>query len=423
MNQIIATGSIVSYVAILLLFRDKQIIQQFLLYLVFIISATYYQGLDIALPSYFVASLIPFLRGTSKIDRITFLGICVFGGYLVYGIFFQNAQRAITMFISRCWQFLVFYIVLNNRKRTDHVIVNYNLILTLSFLVESVLAAYLFVTKKNINSIVRLTAGAQPITGNTAIVVIPILIFSLFLSKNTKEQTKTVFIAFLLAVWVALSGTRGYELVYALILVWIIWVYIFKLSATKHSNNRLFVFAVLAMLASGILIVVPQYMDKVLSLLRLNQTSIGIRTYENVAAREFFINAPFSIKIFGIGIGGQLGQYTEFKDAIFRQFALGMWNRSHYLYDSGALFHNLYANLLCNMGIVGIITIIALIIGIWKRINIMITDKYINILFMLFFICILFMNYYRWSTDCGIAIMIIFALMLKCESQLDKQHS
>ena len=36
------------------------------------------------------------------------------------------------------------------------------------------------------------------------IVVIPILLYSLFLSNSTKEQTKTLFTAFLLAIWVAL---------------------------------------------------------------------------------------------------------------------------------------------------------------------------------------------------------------------------
>jgi len=411
--MIIAISSIAVYSIILLMFKNKPIVQQLLLYIVYIVSATYFQGLDIALPIYFVVSFIPFIRGGSKVERLTFIAACILGIYLIMGVFFQNASRAITMFISRCWQFLFFFIVLNNRKKIDKTELNYNAILYLSFVLESILAMYLFLTKRNIYSVVRLTAGAQPITGNTAVAVIPIMIFGLFVSRTTKEQNKTIFAAFLLAIWVALSGTRGYELVYALVLVWLIWIYIFRLSKFDQFRNRLFMFLGLSIIAIGILIIVPQYMDKVVTLLRLNKKSIGIRTYENAAAEEFFLNASILTKLFGVGIGGQLGHYSEFRDALSKQFALGMWNKAHYLYDSGSLFHNLYMNILCNMGIVGIITIVALVVGSWKKINTLVSNKYLNLSFKVFLIGILVMNYFRWSTDCGIAIMAILALIIK----------
>ncbi len=413
----VVVASIIAYCICLFLFRKNMIVQQLMFFLVYIVSVTYLQGLDVALPIYFVFSLIPFISSIRIIDRWTFILTCVLGIYLIFGMLFQNTQRAIIMFVSRCWQFLFFFIVCNSKKKIKEDL-NFEIILKIAFIVETVLAAYLFISKRGLYDVVRLTAGAQPITGNTSVVILPILVFLFYMkTQNPKAQTRILIMAFLFAIWVALSGTRGYEFVFVIALVWLIRDYITTSSNIKNSLYRFLFFILLTFLLIGILFVLPEYLEKILAVLRLNKTSIGIRTYENAAALEFMLKAPVFVKLFGVGIGGHLGSYPEFREAISKQFALGMWNRSHYLNDSGSLFHSLYMNILCNMGIVGFIILIISVIKILQTISASINDKKLSFVMKMFFLGILFMNNFRWSTDCGIAIMGIFALILKVLNQ------
>ena len=413
----VIAASIIAYCICLFLFRKNMIVQQLMFFLVYIVSVTYLQSLDVALPIYFVFSLIPFVSGVRIIDRWTFILICALGVYLIYGMLFQNTQRAIIMFVSRCWQFLFFFIVINSKKIIKEDL-NFALIIKIAFIVETVLAAYIFVSKRGLYDVIRLTAGAQPITGNTSVVILPILVFLFYMRNRTpKAQTRILIMAFLFALWVALSGTRGYEFVFVITLVWLIRDYITTSSNIKNSLYRFLFFILLTVLLIGILFVLPEYLEKILAVLRLNKTSIGIRTYENAAAVEFMLNAPIPVKLFGVGIGGHLGSYPEFQEAISKQFALGMWNRSHYLNDSGSLFHSLYMNIMCNMGLVGLIVLVISVIKILQTISASTNDKKLSFVMKMFFLGILFMNNFRWSTDCGIAIMGIFALILKVLNQ------
>ena len=100
--------------------------------------------------------------------------------------------------------------------------------------------------------------------------------------------------------------------------------------------------------------------------------------------------------------------------ALNGQFSLGMWNKRHYLNDSGALFHNLYANVLMCLGIFGIVVLVLINISIWKRITRSCgSNVQVRKIMHLFQLSFLLMNYYRWSAVCGISEMIIFALILK----------
>lgn len=396
--------------------------QQLLFFFVYLISVTFLQGLDIALPIFFVFSLIPFLSGLRSMEKSTFILMCAFCLYLLVGTMFQNTQRAIIMFVSRCWQFLFFFVVYNNRKRVNDEI-NYRLLFSVSFALEGLLAGYLYFTKRGLNSVIRLTAGAQPITGNIAIVILPILCFYYFReSDSPKEQTYTILMAFLMMFWVALSGTRGYELVFLLTMLFVLWDYVFRSSSKRSSINRVFAFAILSFLVIGLLFVLPQYLEKFVTVLRINKSSVGIRTYENAAALDFYFDAPILVKLFGVGIGGKMGSYPEFVEAINKQFSLGMWNRNHYLNDSGSLFHNLFVNILCNMGIVGIILLAFLIIKIWKTINKSVSNKRLSVVYKVMLISVLVMNFYRWSTDCGIAVICIFTLLLKASAENNEQN-
>ena len=91
-----------------------------------------------------------------------------------------------------------------------------------------------------------------------------------------------------------------------------------------------------------------------------------------------------------------------------------MWDSSKYMYDSGVLFHNLYANIIITLGIFGIIAITIISIYIFIIVKQSCYNKNsLRYVLSLYLIGFLMMNYYRWSADCGIGEMIILALVLK----------
>ena len=169
--------------------------------------------------------------------------------------------------------------------------------------------------------------------------------------------------------------------------------------------------------------VLPRLLDRISSVLRLG-TSVDIREYENAAVWDYTKNTSLASILFGIGLGGTAGSYGEMSVALNKQFDLGMWNRNYNLTKSGALFHNLYANIWVCMGVIGILMLIWINTVIWKRISKSCGERVLVRRCLHFFqISFLWMNYYRWSAVCGISEMIILALILKSVENINEQKS
>lgn len=80
-----------------------------------------------------------------------------------------------------------------------------------------------------------------------------------------------------------------------------------------------------------------------------------------------FLECTVGVKLFGIGMGGTPGRYGAYVDAITAQIAKGMWNQEVYLSEAGSPYHNFFANLILNMGLLGLIVISIMNILIWKK--------------------------------------------------------
>lgn len=415
MVTIVSAASIIAYAVTLIKLRNKWVLQQIVFLVVYLIGLTVVGELDALLPIYFVVSLFPFLRYVRRISVFTGYVSLYFGLYLVYGLVNQNAVGALVTFIAKIWQFIVFFVVYDAdiNIKTE----NYKNVIRLAVITETLLGFYLMVTSTNMdaNGLVRLVSNAQPITGNISTVVLPLSVYFYFKNRGNGRQTKWfLFVNMIMLVWIILSGTRGYTLEFTATMILIFYDYFTngKVGETTQ-KNRMIILVLFAMAAFACVVAVPEILEKFESVLRL-KSSVGIRTYENTAIKEFVSKASILTALFGIGLGGQGGNYYAMKNALYRQFSLGMWNRKHYLYDSGALFHNLYANVIMCMGVLGIIVLVCINVEIWKRITYSCGRKIgIRRIMHLFQLSFLLMNYYRWSAVCGIAEMIIFALTLK----------
>ena len=412
--QVVAV-SVVAYAVSLLKFRKCQLLQQLVFLYIFIVGVTFLGKLDVLLPIYFFVSTCPFITKVRKISKITLFICAWFGIYLVFGLIFQDPVATITSFVAKYWQIIIFFIVIDTPLKSK-TIVTYNQ-LQVSLLIETVLAIYLLLTNSKVeeNGLVRLVSNAQPITGNIAITVLPISVYLYFKYKNdSKIETKIIFTEMIFFVWIVLSGTRGYTLMFAGTMFIVFYDYwICNQKNKPKAYNRFAIIFLMGFAALVFIVVTPEILNRIISILRL-EDSTGIRSYENAAEWEFFLNAPWNVKIFGIGLGGTAGTYNAFSSAILKQVSRGMWNKNSYLYGSGALFHNLFANLLLNLGVIGVIVVIIAEVYIWNIIfRVCKKNSKIKWIFHLYQISFLLMNYFRWSASCGIAETIAFSLTLK----------
>lgn len=412
--QVVAV-SVVAYAVSLLKFRKCQLLQQLVFLYIFIVGVTFLGKLDVLLPIYFFVSTCPFITKVRKISKITLFICAWFGIYLVFGLIFQDPVATITSFVAKYWQIIIFFIVIDTPLKSK-TIVTYNQ-LQVSLLIETVLAIYLLLTNSKVeeNGLVRLVSNAQPITGNIAITVLPISVYLYFKYKNdSKIETKIIFTEMIFFVWIVLSGTRGYTLMFAGTMFIVFYDYwICNQKNKPKAYNRFAIIFLMGFAALVFIVVTPEILNRIISILRL-EDSTGIRSYENAAEWEFFLNAPWNVKIFGIGLGGTAGTYNAFSSAILKQVSRGMWNKNSYLYGSGAPFHNLFANLLLNLGVIGVIVVIIAEVYIWNIIfRVCKKNSKIKWIFHLYQISFLLMNYFRWSASCGIAETIAFSLTLK----------
>jgi len=405
--------------AIFLLFliglRDRPIHQQAAFLVVYLVALTFVGEMDYLLPIFFVVSFLPFTYRIRKISPITLFLLAFNLSYILYGVLSQNINGTIVTFISKMWQFTVFFLVFDSSVRIQEL--NCKRLIRLLFLCETALGVFLLFTSthQSTSGLVRLVTNSQPITGNIAIIALLLLVYHYYShQEEAKECSWVIRMSLLFLVWIVLSGTRGYTLVFVLTMITVYFDYFTNGKRERKNRINRYVVLFFLVLASVILVVlIPHLVERFESILRLN-TATGIRQYENAAELEFYWNAPIHIQLFGIGFGGTAGNFQAMKDALSKQFSLGMWHQDKYWYGSGALFHNLFANILLCEGLLGIGILFVQNRKMWKYSSLVGEEKSrLRVTLHLFQIGFLLMNYYRWSCTCGISEMILFALILK----------
>lgn len=422
----IVVASIIAYLTALVTIREKQIYQQIVFLLIYIIGMTFIGEMDILLPVYFLVSFFSIVINMNKISYISIVIYAFFGCYLIFGLLFQNTIATCVSFIAKYWQFIVFFIVMDSKVnlKTDVKIRQ----LQIALLVETLLGVYLLLTNSEVgdNGMIRLVSNSQPITGNIAVAVLPVSVYLYFKNKgNHRIETRIIFIELGFLFWIIMSGTRGYTLLFFLVMIPIFYDYFIRnrRSGRNAAHTRFMILAFVCWMFLLLVILIPSFSGQIVSILRLSDSG-GIRSYENAAEWQFFWNAPWGVKLFGIGMGGTPGRYGAYVDAITAQIAKGMWNQEVYLYEAGSPYHNFFANLILNMGLLGLIVISIMNILIWKKTGQICgqntTEKWA---FHLYHIGFLLMNWFRWPAECGIAEIVFYGLLLKLIERENQNNS
>lgn len=422
----IVVASIIAYLTALVTIREKQIYQQIVFLLIYIIGMTFIGEMDILLPIYFLVSFFSIVINMNKISYVSIVIYAFFGCYLIFGLLFQNTIATCVSFIAKYWQFIVFFIVIDSKVnlKVDVKIRQ----LQIALLVETLLGVYLLLINSEVgdNGMIRLVSNSQPITGNIAVAVLPVSVYLYFKNKgNHRIETRIIFIELGFLFWIIMSGTRGYTLLFFLVMIPIFYDYFIRnrRSGRNAAHTRFMILAFVCWMFLLLVILIPSFSGQIVSILRLSDSG-GIRSYENAAEWQFFWNAPWGVKLFGIGMGGTPGRYGAYVDAITAQIAKGMWNQEVYLYEAGSPYHNFFANLILNMGLLGLIVISIMNILIWKKTGQICgqnaTEKWA---FHLYHIGFLLMNWFRWPAECGIAEIVFYGLLLKLIERENQNNS
>lgn len=393
---------------ILQLIQDNIILYQAFVLCLFLVGITITETMTVTLSVYIVLCMLPFFSKFNWLkDSFTFLFVVVSLAYLVFGIFCQNTVEAISVFCGRLLQFIALLLFYKVAVSVIEIDIRKILITAVTF--ESILGVYMFslgIASTTTNAMFRLVAGHQPVGGNFSVVILPLIVWAYFHDiENRKFIIKSSFI---LMFWIALSGTRGYILIWILSMSPIFIDYFKNISFAKKG----LAISIISIVAVGYLgLSEGGLFDFLYKLLRLGGGT-GIRSYENGVAMETFSNTTILHQLFGMGLGGTAIEVPGYADAVIKYMRTS-WSYNLYISRVGASFHSLYSNIILMQGIIGCTLIGGVFIWGWNKI----AGGYVScnrerLCLYLFWIGFFLMNYFRWSCDCGVSEMAMLGIVL-----------
>ena len=390
---------------------------QLLVLTVYLISITATKSMDITLPIYIIFSVFPYIGGKRQFDFFSLFYLIILGVYLIYGIIVQDFRASIVTCAGKFFQFITLIIFYKNNK-TSKLIGETKKIVFFAVIVETIIGFFLLFNGTLISEtgLMRITAGAQPVGGNIAVAIIPIIIYGYFHENESKEII--VRLSYILLVWTILSGTRGYMLVFGAAILPIYIDYWFRYKKNKL-KRVLVIIIIITILIIFISLKMEYVTDLFFRLTRIN-ISTGIRDYENAVVKRFFVNTSWPYKLLGIGFGNKLHDVPGYNEAVEYYLSSFVGERSQYANAVGAPFHNLFSDIILTQGLLGLVLIMGVFV--WgcskiKKCNII--SKSERTCYLLFYAGFFIMNYFRWSCDCGITEMIFFALVINRVLEVD----
>ena len=164
------------------------------------------------------------------LDVISFLDYC-----------FKIQLQPVFLLLRNIGNLLVFFIVIDSKVnlKVDVKIRQ----LQIALLVETLLGVYLLLTNSEVgdNGMIRLVSNSQPITGNIAVAVLPVSVYLYFKNKgNHRTETQIIFIELGFLFWIIMSGTRGYTLLFFLVMIPIFYDYLSQSEKWKKCSTYSF---------------------------------------------------------------------------------------------------------------------------------------------------------------------------------------
>ena len=391
---------------------------------IFLISVTFLKSLRYSLPVYAILAVLPVIKLQRRINLFALCYLLTTSIYLLYGILFQNTYEAIASYISRFLQFSLLLVLLNYKDENYEKEVSHINLIKIATFMEVIIDVLTYITGIR-GTQIRLISGNQPVGGNIAITILPLLLYEYYLYEENRKTIKKCYV--ILLPCVILSGTRGYWVLYLFssILPFIDYIKGAEEITRRQYIARLFIVSFIVVCMIVLIVFNESILYRINAIFRVGSTT-GTRPKENLLALNFFNRTDLIYKLLGIGYGGAPadapGYYEAFLEAI--PFSWGYYGISHFLEGWGSKFHNYYSNTLLLSGLTGILLTIGMFIYGVREICFRVyrMNRYRNSL-LLYWVAFFIMLYYRWSCSCGIAEMIVLAYVLKnSESVLEQDE-
>ena len=384
---------------------------QLLVFIAYIIFVSFTRSMKVSLAILIGCALFPIAKSII-FTRKNWLLLFVFAFYVLEGVLFQNPYETFVTFFGKFFQFYVVYLIVFSPNFSYDKKGNF-LKSPLAYIfivaVEVVLCSYLYIRGDLIDQdgISRLTAGAQPIGGNISVATFPLLVVLYF---ETRYKLCCILFSAVSIFLIVLSGTRGYMLCYFLGVFPLYYDYFLSKNGTGKKGR---VLLILFLLLTVPLLLIFRRSSNDAKYLRVDQ-GIGSRTQENMIATEYFSNASISQKLFGVGFGCTLSEIPEYNNAAWNKLdTITDWSYNKYITGKGSPFHNFYANVLLTQGVMGFVVCFIIFFSVLfyiYKLNICNSNE--KLCFILYWISFWIMNFFRWTTDCGIVEMLIFGIVL-----------
>lgn len=394
---------------------------QLILLASFLAALTLSGELGNTMPVYAVAALVPCLLRCREYASVTLVFCLAMGLYLLMGII-QSPVEAITTFICRIAQFfgLIFVVGGSYSEPSSR---DCEKIVQAGLAIEVLLAGYLVSngTMAGGGDVegIRLVANSQPITGNLAIALLPLLGYLFFrcYEYNPAGRLRVMFYASCFLSLCVLSGTRGYVLMFGLCYAVLFFFFVWDAATGKLKSRAPYLIISLGLTLLFCLVAAFQkeLFQLVADVLRVDD-SLGIRDYENVAVIETYVGMPNINKVTGIGLGGRWADIPAFVDTVIKRFPL--WARDKYLLSIGTAVHNFFSNVLVLQGALGIVLI--LLVAGWLLSHIRhasLANKPMRVFLYAFVVGYAAMLYFRWSADCGVGVLVFLGYTVQLLSQ------
>ncbi|MGN1295441.1 MAG: hypothetical protein ACI4U5_03450 [Bacilli bacterium] len=393
-------GILLYVIALLFYFFCKKknfYIYEIIITVIYLLTLSFVQTLDITLVLYLVFAIIPFVQKIKFRNLGQIIAIISLSIILLVSIILNGASEAISVFVIRLIGLIFFVFFFSSLQIDDSYYSEENIKKALYLLIIAefaigMLGFFLSDDKSRLMLNYQCTVGCISISG--------ILFLLIYLHKvcDSKLTLKIFLIGIYFCIWPIWSGTRGYTVITLGMMA-----LIFLFFAKKQEKIISFSFIIILFLVNF-----DYIWDLFLSVTRMSD-STGIRDAENSLFMLIERDSPLINIVFGYGYGNSVSNI----DNILSKVEIVAYDEySYYILQQKASFHNFYTTIFYSSGVYGFLVVLYLFLYIFSEIKHKVKQNKYRFLLYAYVILYMFILWYRWTATSGILEFATLALCI-----------
>lgn len=351
------------------------------------------------------------IAGIGKLQKISLGGIitgiliCLYAGV---GIMYQDAYMTLATVVTR-YTYIIIYICMifsEKIKRTKKVSADDYRYMVRSGLLTEMLIVIVVWMKDGIGA--RVVTNHQPIGGGIVLGIS--LVVGICYRQHLFRAGEMLLYDGISMILIILSGTRGYMIIFAMIMA--VTMIVYFMDIPDHGNRMLQRIGVIFFVAAIVILWICIFdHGKTFELILRLDESLGYRENENLYVKELMKRIPWYREWFGWGFGRSAAGTKEALTAA----GLASWNR-RYMFGKllqRTIFHNYWYTILFKQGISGLIVMILFYARMVKRICQDIKDRWIRYFLLMMAVGTVILLTFRITATCSMLEMLLVAYFIR----------